>query len=113
MQKRLPLLSLFFYFSQPLLRKPATRLIISVRQLIPALSWRAILGRSGQSFHAGFDIKTNGKEGMPVYAVADGYIPGSRFRRMVTEMRFTLHIPTVTQVFTGICSALTVILPCS
>jgi hypothetical protein len=25
-------------------------------------------------FHAGFDIKTNGKEGMPVYAVADGYI---------------------------------------
>lgn len=25
-------------------------------------------------FHAGFDVKTNGKEGMPVYAVADGYI---------------------------------------
>ena len=25
-------------------------------------------------FHAGFDIKTNNKEGMPVYAAADGYI---------------------------------------
>lgn len=25
-------------------------------------------------FHAGFDIKTGGKEGMPVYAAADGYI---------------------------------------
>lgn len=25
-------------------------------------------------FHAGFDIRTNGKEGMPVYAAADGYI---------------------------------------
>jgi hypothetical protein len=25
-------------------------------------------------FHAGFDIKTNGKEGMPLYAVAEGYI---------------------------------------
>lgn len=25
-------------------------------------------------FHAGFDIRTNGKEGMPVYAVADGYV---------------------------------------
>lgn len=25
-------------------------------------------------FHAGFDIRTNGKEGMSVYAVADGYI---------------------------------------
>lgn len=25
-------------------------------------------------FHAGFDIRTNNREGMPVYAVADGYI---------------------------------------
>jgi hypothetical protein len=25
-------------------------------------------------FHAGFDIRTNNKEGMPVYAVADGYV---------------------------------------
>src|ERR1043165_6921117 len=25
-------------------------------------------------FHAGFDIRTNGREGMPVYAVADGYV---------------------------------------
>jgi hypothetical protein len=25
-------------------------------------------------FHAGFDIRTNNKEGMPIYAVADGYI---------------------------------------
>lgn len=25
-------------------------------------------------FHSGFDIKTKGKEGMPVYAIADGYI---------------------------------------
>ncbi|MCX6295756.1 MAG: M23 family metallopeptidase [Bacteroidetes bacterium] len=25
-------------------------------------------------FHAGFDIKTNNKEGMPVFAIADGYI---------------------------------------
>lgn len=24
--------------------------------------------------HAGFDIKTNGREGMPIYAVADGYV---------------------------------------
>ncbi len=24
--------------------------------------------------HAGFDIRTNGKEGMPIYAVADGYV---------------------------------------
>lgn len=29
-------------------------------------------------FHAGFDIRTNNKEGMPVYAVADGYV--SRIR---------------------------------
>ncbi|MEO6904400.1 MAG: M23 family metallopeptidase [Bacteroidia bacterium] len=29
-------------------------------------------------FHAGFDIRTDGKEGVPVYAVADGYI--SRIR---------------------------------
>ncbi|HSH66859.1 MAG TPA: M23 family metallopeptidase [Bacteroidia bacterium] len=25
-------------------------------------------------FHAGFDIRTNGREGLPVYAVADGYV---------------------------------------
>jgi hypothetical protein len=38
----------------------------------------ALAGNFGEirpnHFHAGFDIKTNGKEGMPVYAVADGYI---------------------------------------
>jgi murein DD-endopeptidase MepM/ murein hydrolase activator NlpD len=42
----------------------------------------ALAGNFGEirpnHFHAGFDIKTNGKEGMPVYAVADGYI--SRIR---------------------------------
>ena len=25
-------------------------------------------------FHAGFDIRTNNREGMPIYAVADGYV---------------------------------------
>lgn len=38
----------------------------------------ALAGNFGEirpnHFHAGFDIKTNGKEGMPIYAVADGYI---------------------------------------
>jgi hypothetical protein len=38
----------------------------------------ALAGNFGEirpnHFHAGFDIKTNGKEGMPVYAIADGYI---------------------------------------
>jgi hypothetical protein len=38
----------------------------------------ALAGNFGEirpnHFHAGFDIKTNGREGMPVYAAADGYI---------------------------------------
>lgn len=38
----------------------------------------ALAGNFGEirpnHFHAGFDIKTNSKEGMPVYAIADGYI---------------------------------------
>jgi hypothetical protein len=38
----------------------------------------ALAGNFGEirpnHFHAGFDVKTNGREGMPVYAVADGYI---------------------------------------
>lgn len=38
----------------------------------------ALAGNFGEirpnHFHAGFDIKTNGKEGMRVYAAADGYI---------------------------------------
>ncbi|HEX8516817.1 MAG TPA: M23 family metallopeptidase [Bacteroidia bacterium] len=42
----------------------------------------ALAGNFGEirpnHFHAGFDIKTNGKEGMPLYAVADGYV--SRIR---------------------------------
>jgi murein DD-endopeptidase MepM/ murein hydrolase activator NlpD len=28
----------------------------------------------GNHFHSGFDFKTNGKEGFPVKAIADGYI---------------------------------------
>lgn len=38
----------------------------------------ALAGNFGEirpnHFHAGFDIKTNGREGMPVHAAADGYI---------------------------------------
>lgn len=41
-------------------------------------------------FHSGIDIKTNGKEGFPIYAVADGYV--SRLRIQSTGFGNALYI---------------------
>lgn len=44
----------------------------------PVRSALTLVGNFGEirpnHLHAGFDIKTNSKEGMPIYAVADGYV---------------------------------------
>lgn len=41
-------------------------------------------------FHSGLDIKTNQREGLPVYAVADGYI--SRVRIQIGGFGYALYI---------------------
>ena len=40
-------------------------------------------------FHAGIDIKTDGVEGKPLVAVADGYVSRSRWPREATDGRST------------------------
>ncbi|MBA3972361.1 MAG: M23 family metallopeptidase, partial [Bacteroidetes bacterium] len=75
MQKLLFFISLIFLFFQPL----------SAQTVYPQNDFRSpvdatltLAGNFGEirpnHFHAGFDIRTNNKEGMPIYAVADGYI---------------------------------------
>src|SRR5574343_62019 len=41
-------------------------------------------------FHSGIDIRTNSQEGLPIYAVGDGYI--SRIRVQASGFRYALYI---------------------
>ncbi len=75
MQKRLPLLcffTLFFATAFAQTNYPTDYFRSPIDTSIE------LAGNFGEirpnHFHAGFDIKTNGKEGMRVYAAADGYI---------------------------------------
>ncbi|MCW3084094.1 MAG: Peptidase [Bacteroidetes bacterium] len=75
MQKRLPLLFFFTFFSA---RAFAQTNYPTDYFRSPIDTSIELAGNFGEirpnHFHAGFDIKTNGKEGMRVYAAADGYI---------------------------------------
>ena len=62
-------------------------------------------------FHAGTDLRTGGKEGMPVRAVMDGEIVRINVAVSGYGRPFTLPILTVRPRFTGILGILHPILP--
>lgn len=75
MQKRIPFIFLFQVFNMLIFAQAPYPADYFCSPLKCDLT---LVGNFGEirpnHLHAGFDIKTNGKEGMPIYAVADGYV---------------------------------------
>ncbi|HEY0030307.1 MAG TPA: M23 family metallopeptidase, partial [Bacteroidia bacterium] len=75
MQKLLFLISLLFQSFYPIFAQNAYP---QNDFRSPVDSTLGLAGNFGEirpnHFHAGFDIRTNNREGMPIYAVADGYV---------------------------------------
>lgn len=75
MLKRLYALFLFFFLQTAVIAQSQYPLDYFRSPVDTAITLAGNFGEIRPNhFHAGFDIKTNGREGLPVYAAADGYI---------------------------------------